>query len=75
MSAAAKRTARTIVQSALGIAVVLPAVVSASEIPAALPWVASALAVEGGFARVMALPGVQALLPRWIRTDEPERLG
>ncbi len=71
MSDAAKRTARTVLQSALGIAVVLPAVVSASGVPEALPWVAGALAVAGGFARVMALPGVQSLLPSWLRTDDP----
>ncbi len=71
MSDASKRTARTVLQSAVGIAVVLPAVVSASGIPEALPWVAGALAVAGGFARVMALPAVQSLLPRWLRTDEP----
>ncbi|MGJ5895161.1 hypothetical protein ACSCBZ_24875 [Streptomyces niveiscabiei] len=72
MSDAAKRTARTILQTGLGIAAVLPAVVSASGIPAALPWVAGALAVAGGTTRVMALPGVQALLPGWLRTDEGE---
>ncbi|MFE1903801.1 hypothetical protein ACFW96_09035 [Streptomyces gardneri] len=75
MSDASKRTARTILQSAVGIAVVLPAVVSASGIPEALPWAAGALAVAGGFARVMALAGVQALLPRWLRTDEPAGRG
>ncbi|MFE2555960.1 hypothetical protein ACFXGT_07980 [Streptomyces sp. NPDC059352] len=75
MSDASKRTARTVLQSALGIAVVLPAVVSASGVPEALPWVAGALAVAGGFARVMALPGVQALLPRWLRTDDPAARG
>ncbi|WP_204339317.1 hypothetical protein, partial [Rhizobium ruizarguesonis] len=64
-----------ILQSALGLAVVLPAIVDASGIPAALPWVAGALAVAGGFARVMALPGVQRLLPGWLRTDEPEARG
>jgi hypothetical protein len=68
-----KRTARTVLQTALGFAVVLPAVVGASGIPAALPWVAGALAVAGGFARVMALPGVQALLPGWLRTDDGGR--
>ncbi|WP_460067411.1 hypothetical protein [Streptomyces sp. YKOK-I1] len=70
MSDSAKRTLRTVLQTALGIAVVLPAVVGASGIPAALPWVAGALAVAGGFARVMAVPGVQALLPNWLRTDD-----
>jgi len=70
MSDAAKRTARTVLQTALGIAVVLPAVVDASGIPAALPWIAGALAVAGALTRVMALPGVQALLPSWIRTND-----
>ncbi|MGW2203428.1 hypothetical protein [Streptomyces sp. NPDC001774] len=74
MSDAAKRTARTILQTALGLAVVLPAIVDASGIPAALPWVACALAVAGGFARAMALPGVQRLLPGWLRTDQPPTL-
>ncbi|MFD8210362.1 hypothetical protein ACFV2S_28630 [Streptomyces sp. NPDC059695] len=67
MSDAAKRTARTVLQSAVGIAVVLPAVVDASGIPATLPWVAGALAVAGGLARVMALDLVQNLLPSWLR--------
>ncbi|MFD4320100.1 hypothetical protein [Streptomyces sp. NPDC058548] len=75
MSDASKRTARTVLQSAVGIAVALPAIVSASGIPEALPWVAGALAVAGGFARVMALSSVQALLPRWLRTDEPAARG
>jgi hypothetical protein len=70
MSDAAKRTARTIVQTAAAIAVLLPAIVDASGIPATLPWVAGALAVAGALTRVMALPGVQALLPSWIRTDD-----
>ncbi|WP_406061221.1 hypothetical protein OG462_26070 [Streptomyces sp. NBC_01077] len=69
MSDAAQRTARTVLQSAVGIAVVLPAIVDASGIPATLPWVAGALAVAGGMARVMALDVVQNLLPSWLRTD------
>lgn len=68
MSDASRRTARTIVQTAVAIAVILPAIVDASGIPAALPWVAGALAVAGGLARVMALPGVQKLMPAWLRT-------
>ncbi|MFE5943402.1 hypothetical protein [Streptomyces sp. NPDC056480] len=67
MSDAAKRTARTVLQSAVGIAVVLPAIVDASGVPATLPWVAGALAVAGGLARVMALDVVQNLLPSWLR--------
>ncbi|MEU2115242.1 hypothetical protein ABZ567_06255 [Streptomyces sp. NPDC016459] len=67
MSDAAKRTARTVLQSAVGIAVVLPAVVDASGIPETLPWVAGALVVAGGLTRVMALDAVQHLLPSWLR--------
>ncbi|MFJ7069212.1 hypothetical protein [Streptomyces sp. NPDC101115] len=69
MTDATKRTARTVLQTALGIAVVLPAIVDASGIPETLPWVAGALAVAGALTRVMALPGVQRLLPGWLRTD------
>lgn len=72
MSDAAKRTARTVLQTAVAFAVVLPAIVDVSGIPATLPWVAGALAVAGALTRVMALPGVQRLLPRWLRTDGPE---
>jgi hypothetical protein len=68
-----KRTARTILQTAVGVAVALPGIVDASGVPAALPWAAGSLAVAGGFARVMALPGVQQLLPAWLRTDEASR--
>ncbi|MFF8607636.1 hypothetical protein ACF06X_17005 [Streptomyces sp. NPDC015346] len=71
MSDAARRTARTVLQSAVGIAVVLPAIVDASGIPATLPWVAAALAVAGGLTRVMAVPGVQNLLPAWLRSGSP----
>ncbi|MGW4852230.1 hypothetical protein ACWEPZ_13495 [Streptomyces sp. NPDC004288] len=74
MSDASRRTARTVLQTALGIAVLLPAIVDASGIPAALPWVAGALAVAGGVTRVMALQGVQRLLPGWLRTDQTPRL-
>lgn len=68
MSDEAKRTARTVLQTALGLAVALPFIVQASGVPESLPWVAGALAVAGGFARVMALPSVQGLLPAWLRT-------
>ncbi|MEO3976290.1 hypothetical protein [Streptomyces sp. CAU 1734] len=65
---ASRRTARTVLQSTVGLAVALPGIVHASGIPASLPWVAGALAVAGGTARVMALDSVQALLPPWLRT-------
>ncbi|MDX2559975.1 hypothetical protein PV371_09965 [Streptomyces sp. TX20-6-3] len=73
MSDAAQRTARTVLQTAVGIAVVLPAIVDASGVPATLPWVAGALAVAGGLTRVMALDPVQNLLPSWLRTDAGTR--
>lgn len=69
MKDANKRTLRTVLQTGVGVAVALPMIVQASGIPEALPWVAGSLAVAGGFARVMALPSVQALLPSWLRTD------
>ncbi|WP_416976732.1 hypothetical protein [Streptomyces sp. T028] len=68
-----KRTARTVLQTALGIAVLLPVIVEAAGIPETLPWVAGALAVAGGVTRVMAVPAVQALLPSWLRTDTASR--
>ncbi|GGZ13464.1 hypothetical protein [Streptomyces nitrosporeus] len=71
MSDAARRTARTVVQTALSLAVLLPALVDAAGLPAALPWVAGTLAVAGALTRVMAVPGVQALLPGWLRTGPP----
>ncbi|MEU7163151.1 hypothetical protein AB0A70_00625 [Streptomyces morookaense] len=64
MTPANKRTVRTLVQTAVALAVALPAIVAASGIPESLPWVAGALAVAGGLARVMALPAVEALLDR-----------
>ncbi|MDN3244170.1 hypothetical protein [Streptomyces sp. ZSW22] len=72
MSDEAKRTARTVLQTALGLTLALPFIVQASGVPESLPWVAGALAVAGGFARVMALPSVQGLLPSWLRTDGGE---
>ncbi|MFE7120774.1 hypothetical protein ACFU99_35620 [Streptomyces sp. NPDC057654] len=64
MTPANKRTVRTVLQTVVAIALALPAIVDASGIPASLPWVAGALAVAGGLARVMALPAVEALLDR-----------
>lgn len=71
MKDSTKRTIRTVLQTGVGFAVALPAIVGASGIPETLPWVAGALAVAGGLARVMALPSVQALLPAWLRTTAP----
>ncbi|MFJ3900428.1 hypothetical protein [Streptomyces sp. NPDC090025] len=70
MSEAAKRTARTVLQTAVALAVVLPAIVDAAGLPTALPWVAGALAAAGALTRVMAVPAVQNLLPSWLRTTQ-----
>ncbi|MFG2376097.1 hypothetical protein ACGFY9_32055 [Streptomyces sp. NPDC048504] len=71
MSEAAKRTLRTVLQTAVGLCVLLPTVVDAAGVPDTLPWVAAALAAAAGVTRIMALPAVQALLPTWLRTDVP----
>ncbi|MFE4203967.1 MULTISPECIES: hypothetical protein [Streptomyces] len=64
MTTATKRSIRTALQTAVALALALPAIVAASGVPAALPWVAGALAVAGGLARVMQLPAVETLLDR-----------
>lgn len=64
MKSTTKRTVRTVIQGAVGFAVALPAIVTASGVPESLPWVAGGLAAAGGLARVMALPQVEALLDR-----------
>lgn len=65
MTNATIRSIRTAIQSAVGLAVALPAIVTASGVPETLPWVAGSLAVAGGLARVMALPAVEAFLDRF----------
>ncbi|MGW0945227.1 hypothetical protein ACWD4O_22130 [Streptomyces sp. NPDC002623] len=69
MSEAAKRTLRTVLQTAVGLCVLLPTVVDAAGIPETLPWVAGALTAAAGMTRIMVLPAVQTLLPSWLRTD------
>ncbi|OQR60192.1 hypothetical protein B6E66_31585 [Streptomyces maremycinicus] len=71
MSEAAKRTLRTVLQTAVGLCVLLPTVVDAAGLPGTLPWVAGALTAAAGVTRLMALPAVQALLPGWLRTNTP----
>lgn len=66
-----QRTVRTVFQTLLGLAAGLPLVLDASGIPQSAAGVAVALAVAGAVTRVMALPVVQRLLPRWLY--EPER--
>ncbi|MET8166934.1 hypothetical protein ABZT34_22225 [Streptomyces sp. NPDC005329] len=71
MSEAAKRTLRTVLQTAVGLCVLLPTAVDAAGLPGTLPWVAAALTAAAGVTRAMALPAVQTLLPTWLRTDTP----
>ncbi|MFF3845290.1 hypothetical protein [Streptomyces sp. NPDC002328] len=71
MSLATKRALRTVLQTAVGLCVLLPAVVDTVGVPETLPRVAGALAVAGAVTRVMALPAVQALMPAWLRTEIP----
>jgi hypothetical protein len=64
MKDSSKRTVRTVLQTGVGFAVALPAIVDASGIPITLPWVAGGLVAAGGLARVMALPAVEQLLDK-----------
>ncbi|AVH58372.1 MULTISPECIES: hypothetical protein [Streptomyces] len=64
MSPAAKRTARTVLQTLLSLAAVLPALVDTDGIAEALPWLATAAAGAGALARIMAMPAVERLLDR-----------
>lgn len=70
-----KRSLRTALQTAVGLAVALPLIFAEAGVPDSWPLAVTALAVAGGFARVMALPAVQNLLPGWLRTDEPGQSG
>jgi hypothetical protein len=82
MSPAAKRSIRTVLQTAVALAAVLPtlaAVLADTDgLSDALPWLGGALAtaagVAGGLARFMDLPSVEALLNRFglgLLDDEP----
>ncbi|MCF2530678.1 hypothetical protein [Yinghuangia soli] len=69
---AARRTVRTVLQTALALAAALPLIVSAAGLPESLPGVALALAVAAGVTRVMALEAVDRLLPGWLRRGGPD---
>ncbi|MGA5701259.1 hypothetical protein [Peterkaempfera bronchialis] len=69
MSPATKHSLRTVIQTAVSLCLLLPAVIDTADLPGSLPWATGALAVAGGLARLMALPGVQALLPSWLSTE------
>ncbi|WP_371536342.1 MULTISPECIES: hypothetical protein [unclassified Streptomyces] len=64
------RALRTVVQTAVGIAIALPALVDSGTLPRSLPWVGAALTVAGLLSRTMAVPAVQSLLPAWLTTSD-----
>ncbi|WP_299534907.1 hypothetical protein [uncultured Streptomyces sp.] len=70
MSPATTRVLRTVLQTAVGIAFALPALVDGGALPRSLPWVGGALAVSGLLARLMAVPAVQRLLPAWLTAPD-----
>ncbi|WKX70056.1 hypothetical protein [Streptomyces sp. XD-27] len=72
MTDAARRTARTIVQTLVGVAAATPLIIDAAGIPRTAAWVGVALAVAAGVTRVMALDAVQNLLPKWLRATPPD---
>ncbi|MFJ7208240.1 hypothetical protein ACIQWR_32525 [Streptomyces sp. NPDC098789] len=72
MTDAARRTARTIVQTVLALAAGLPLIIDAAGIPQTAAGIGLALAVAGAITRVMALPVIDTLLPAWLRTG-PDR--
>lgn len=61
-----RSTVRTVVQFVLGLAPLLPVIVNASGVDTALPAVGAALALSAGITRVMALPGVETFLQRFV---------
>lgn len=70
MTDALRRTARTVVQVALGLAAGLPLLVHTAGLPDTLPGLGTALTVAAAVTRVMALPAVEGRLPTWLRKTE-----
>ncbi|MGW9305595.1 MULTISPECIES: hypothetical protein [Streptomyces] len=68
MSEATRRSLRTLVQTAVALAIALPALVDASDVTESLPWAAGAVTAAAVLSRIMALDSVQRLLPRPLRT-------
>lgn len=62
-----RKTARTVLQVALSLAVVLPIVAQTVGLdPEVYPWMAAVLGAAAAFTRVMALPAVEAFLRNFI---------
>ncbi len=59
-----RATVRTVVAFVIGLAAIWGLIVEAAGVDPELPVVSLSLAVAGGVTRVLALPGVEALLRR-----------
>ncbi|EFL01092.1 MULTISPECIES: hypothetical protein [Streptomyces] len=74
MTPTTTRALRTVVQTAVGLLLALPALVDSGSLLRSLPWVGGALAVSGVLARIMAVPAVQTVLPGWLRTGRDDEV-
>lgn len=62
-----RSTVRTVFQALVGLCVIAPVVVAETGLKAdQLPWLAGVLAVAAAVTRIMALPGVEAWLRRFL---------
>jgi hypothetical protein len=66
-----KVVARTVIQTLVGLAVVIPVIVSELGLPQTAGWVAGVLAVSAAVTRFMASEMGQKLMG-FLRTDEPD---
>lgn len=63
-----KSTARTLFQAFVGLCVLAPLLVQTAGLNVEqLPWLATVLVVAGAITRVMALPGVESWLQKYLR--------
>lgn len=63
-----KSTIRTVFQAFIGLCVLAPLLVNAAGLdPAQLPWLGVVLGVAAAVTRIMALPGVEAWLQKYLR--------
>lgn len=67
-----RATARTILQTAIGLAAMLPFLVADIGLDSKLPYVAGALAIAAAVTRIMSIPGVNLLLSRVGLGAEPK---
>lgn len=61
-----KTTFRTVFQMVIGFIILLPQLIETTGVDEATPWVAASLAVSGAVTRIMALPGVETWLRKWV---------